>query len=273
MSGKLDLLNNDWCDMVFEDRNKEYGAFELRKAYSRNVVLGVILTAVLFALAVAGPIVARLIADAVPADDVKMVQTDVTKLEEPPPVNKEEPPPPPVEPPPPLKSTVKFTPPEIVPDKEVQEPPPTQEELKEVDASTKTQEGDESGVDASLLEGSGNAVVEEAAPPEIFVTVEQMPEFPGGEAALYEYLGKNIKYSNCQMEKEQGIQGTVYLRYVVEADGNVGAVEVLRGVKGGPCLEQEAKRVVAKMPQHKPGKNNGHAVRVWYTVPIKFMLK
>ncbi|MCC7051092.1 MAG: energy transducer TonB, partial [Bacteroidia bacterium] len=190
MSGKLDLLNKEWCEMVFEDRNKEYGAFELRRLYSKNIIMGIILTAILFAVAISAPIIARLISNAIPEDDVKMVQTEVTTLEEPPPVDKNEPPPPPVEPPPPLKSTVKLTPPEIVPDKEVpDEPPPTQEDLKTVDASTKTQEGKEDGVDGSLLEGNGNQVVEEPAAPEIFVTVEQMPEFPGGVEELYKFLG------------------------------------------------------------------------------------
>jgi protein TonB len=270
MSGKLDLLNKEWCDMVFEDRNQEYGAFELRKQYSKNIILGVILTAVIFALSIAGPIVARLISDALPQEEI-LKQTEVTTLEEPPPLDKNEPPPPPVEPPPPLKSTVKFTPPEIVPDKEVpEEPPPTQEDLKTVDASTKTVEGSDDGVDQSLLEGNGNQVVEEAAP-EIFVTVEQMPEFPGGVEELYKFLGNNIKYP--QMEKEAGIQGTVYLRFYIDANGKPNDISVARGVKGGPNLEQEAVRVLKAMPSWKPGKQNGKAVNVWYSLPIKFTLR
>ena len=271
MAGKLDLLDKEWCEMVFEDRNKTYGAFELRRVYSRNVVYGLILTAVLFALSIAGPIVARLIADATSEEEVKMVQTEVTKLEEPPPVNKEEPPPPPVEPPPPLKSTVKFTPPEIVPDKEVQEPPPTQEELKEVEASTKTEEGSDDGVDQSLLEGNGNAVVEEPAAPEIFTSVEQMPEPQGGLEGLYKYLAANTQYP--QMEKDAGISGTVYVRFVVDEVGKVSNIEILRGVKGGPNLEKEAIRVLKTLPPFKPGKQNGRAVKVWYSLPFKFNLK
>jgi len=272
MSGKLDLLNKEWCEMVFEDRNKEYGAFELRRLYSKNIIMGIILTAILFAVAISAPIIARLISNAIPEDDVKMVQTEVTTLEEPPPVDKNEPPPPPVEPPPPLKSTVKFTPPEIVPDKEVpDEPPPTQEDLKTVDASTKTQEGKEDGVDGSLLEGNGNQVVEEPAAPEIFVTVEQMPEFPGGVEELYKFLGNNIKYP--QMEKEAGIQGTVYLRFYIDENGKPNEITVARGVKGGPNLETEATRVLKLMPAWKPGKQNGKAVKVWYSLPIKFTLR
>ena len=152
----------------------------------------------------------------------------------------------------------------------MEEPPPTQDELKEVEASTKTEEGSADGVDASLLEGTGNTVVEEA-PPEIFVTVEQMPEFPGGQEALFKYLGSNIKYP--QMEKENNIQGTVYLKFFIDETGKPQDVQVARGVKGGKGCDEEAVRVVKSMPTWKAGKQNGKAVRVWYSLPVKFSLK
>lgn len=109
-------------------------------------------------------------------------------------------------------------------------------------------------------------VIEE---PEIFTIVEDMPTFPGGEPALFKYLSNNIKYP--QMAKESGIQGTVFVTFVIGPDGKVRDVKVLRGVKGG--LDEEAVRVVQSMPNWKPGKQRGKAVSVQYNLPIRFTLK
>lgn len=109
-------------------------------------------------------------------------------------------------------------------------------------------------------------VVEEV---EIFTIVEDMPTFPGGEEALFKYLGNNIKYP--QMAKEAGIQGTVFVTFVIGPDGKVRDVKVLRGIKGG--CDEEAVRVVQNMPNWKPGKQRGKAVSVQYNLPIRFTLK
>jgi protein TonB len=113
--------------------------------------------------------------------------------------------------------------------------------------------------------------VVEPEPEQIFTVVEQMPEFPGGEAALYKYLNSNIKYP--QMEADAHIQGTVYLTFVVDKDGNIRDVKPLRGVAGGPNLEKEAMRVVKSMPSWKSGKQNGRPVSVQYNLPVRFVLK
>ncbi|MDQ3192232.1 MAG: energy transducer TonB [Bacteroidota bacterium] len=102
---------------------------------------------------------------------------------------------------------------------------------------------------------------------EIFTIVENMPSFPGGEEALFKYLGNEVKYP--QMAKDAGIQGTVYVTFVIGADGKVKDVKVLRGVKG---LDEEAIRVVQKMPAWSPGKQRGKAVSVQYNLPIKFKI-
>jgi periplasmic protein TonB len=104
---------------------------------------------------------------------------------------------------------------------------------------------------------------------EIFTIVEDMPEFPGGEAELFKYLGKSIKYP--QMAKEAGIQGVVYVTFIIGPDGTVSNVEVLRGIKGG--CDEEAVRVVKSMPKWKPGKQRGKPVTVQYNLPIRFVLK
>jgi len=104
---------------------------------------------------------------------------------------------------------------------------------------------------------------------EIFQVVESMPEFPGGEEARIQFLRDNIKYP--QMARESGIQGTVYVTFVVEPDGRVTGVRVLRGIGGG--CDEEAIRVVKAMPRWIPGKQRGKPVRVQFNMPIKFTLQ
>jgi protein TonB len=109
-------------------------------------------------------------------------------------------------------------------------------------------------------------VVEEE---QIFTIVEEMPSFPGGEAELFKYLGKNIKYP--QMATDAGISGVVYVTFVVDKDGKIRDVKVLRGIGGG--CDEEAVRVVKSMPSWKPGKQRGKAVTVQYNLPIRFTLR
>ena len=112
-------------------------------------------------------------------------------------------------------------------------------------------------------------VEEEVTEQEIFQIVEEMPAFPGGEAKLMEYVGKNIKYP--QIARETGIQGRVFIGFVVEPDGSVSNVKLLRGIGGG--CDEEAMRVVKSMPKWKPGKQRGKAVRVSYQIPVFFKLQ
>ena len=110
---------------------------------------------------------------------------------------------------------------------------------------------------------------EEVVEQEIFQIVEEMPAFPGGEAKLMEYVLKNVKYP--QIARESGIKGRVFVSFVVEPDGSVSNVKVLRGIGGG--CDEEAMRVVKAMPKWKPGKQRGKAVRVSYMLPINFQLQ
>ena len=112
-------------------------------------------------------------------------------------------------------------------------------------------------------------VEEEVVEQEIFKIVEEMPAFPGGEAKLMEYVAKNVKYP--QIARETGVQGRVYVNFVVEPDGSVSNVSVLRGIGGG--CDEEAIRVVKNMPKWKPGKQRGMAVRVSYMLPVNFKLQ
>ena len=112
-------------------------------------------------------------------------------------------------------------------------------------------------------------VEEEVVEQEIFQIVEEMPAFPGGEAKLMEYVGKNIKYP--QIARETGIQGRVFVGFVVEPDGSVSNVKILRGIGGG--CDEEAMRVIKSLPKWKPGKQRGKAVRVSYQIPVFFKLQ
>jgi len=110
---------------------------------------------------------------------------------------------------------------------------------------------------------------EEVVEEQIFTIVEEMPTFPGGEVEMRKYLGKSIKYP--QMAQDAGISGTVFLTFEVDKDGKIKDVKVLRGIGGG--CDEEAMRVVKAMPQWTPGKQRGKAVRVQFTLPVKFTLK
>ena len=103
---------------------------------------------------------------------------------------------------------------------------------------------------------------------QIFLVVEKMPEFTGGEQAMYKYIGANINYPD--QAKKEGIEGRVFISFIVEKDGKISAVEILRGIGGG--CDEEAKRVIQKMPNWNPGEQRGQAVRVQYRMPIKFAL-
>ncbi len=264
MAAKTNIFDSKWVDLVFTGRNKNYGAYVLRKEGDGNTIKGIILSIVLFTASISAPVVLNYLKSQLPEENVVKVD-DVTTLEEPPPIDKNEPPPPPTEPPPPLKSTVKFTPPEIKPDEEVpeDEEPPIQEEMKDKDAGVTTVEGDPNGVDASLTEGGDG----DGEAPLTFA--EQMPEFPGGVEELYKYLGKNIQYP--QMARENSIEGKVVLTFVVDKDGKISNIESA-GKKLGWGCDEEAVRVVKSMPAWTSGKQNGKAVIVKFTLPIRFQL-
>lgn len=268
MAAKLNIFDNRWVELVFEGRNKSYGAYVLRKEGDKNTLKGIIFSIVLFTLSISAPLIINLIKQSLPKENEVKI-TEVTTLEEPPPIDKNEPPPPPPpEPPPPLKSTVKFTPPEIKPDKQVpdDEPPPIQEEMKDKDAGKETVQGDPNGVDASLLDNSGDGLGDG---PQILTFAEQMPEFKGGLEEMYKFLQKNIQYP--PLARENGQEGKVILSFVVGTDGKISQIEQV-GKKLGWGLDEEAIRVVKSMPPWNPGKQNGKPVTVKYTIPIKFQL-
>lgn len=275
---KIDLISRDWTEMVFEGRNKEYGAYRLRKnAGKRNLYS--LITIFIAALAIWGGIslvkfvesrtksvaqtsVAELSALNQPKKKAEVKQQKKVKLEQPEKVVER------------VKSSVKFTAPVIKKDDQVkpEDELKTQEELM----NTKTAIGaldvkgndDANGEVLKLKE----AVAQPEPKPEVekvFDVVEQMPSFPGGPSALMEWLSNNVKYP--VVAQENGVQGRVVVSFVVERDGSITDVKVVRGVD--PSLDKEASRVVRAMPRWIPGKQNGSAVRVKYNVPVAFRLQ
>ena len=263
-------------DIVFANRNQAYGAYSLRKGYPKTVTRALIIGGILFTLGVLAPTIITALTPEV--EKQAMVEVDLMKLP-PPPIDPNEPPPPP---PPPVEvpkvNTVKFLPPEVKPDEEVPEetPPPAVEELKEAVAAEVTQEGDPNAEeviaapDAAAAPTKVEVAVEEAPKEEtIFTVVEQQPEFPGGGSALGQWLGKNIRYPAAA--QRANIAGKVYISFVVNTDGSIQDVTILKGLGFG--TDEEAQRVVKSMPKWRPGKQSGRPVRVKFNLPISFTLE
>ena len=254
-----DAINPERVEMVFANRNKEYGGYQIRKKYQSRVVMALMISVFGIVLIVGIPKLVSVLSKVNMGAKEKV--TDVITLAEPPPIDKT-PPPPPVIPPPPVQQTIKFTPPKVVKDEEVEEPPPTQEETKEVQVATTTQEGVK---DLPDLPPDPVAEVDEKP----FIVVEEMPSFPGGEDKLIKYIRDNIKYP--PVARENGIQGRVYVTFVIDKDGKIKDLKLLRGIGGG--CDEEAMRVVKSMPDWKPGRQNGRNVPVQYNLPVNFTLR
>ncbi len=277
---KIDLIENSWSDMMFEHRNKEYGAYVLRRQTGRRNVLSMLLVVLTF-LAVVVFMVAKSAYDEYQAKHQVMDQvTELSALTQQKkeakverkeiPVRQEEQKV--VEK---VKSSVKFTAPVIKNDDEVK----PEDELKSQDEimNSKVAIGalnvvgnDENG---EVLKAKEVIATEPVKPKEeenkVFDVVEQMPSFPGGMGALMQYLSKSIKYP--VIAEENGIQGRVICTFVVERDGSITDVRIAKSVD--PSLDKEAQRVVKSMPHWIPGKQNGSAVRVKYTLPVTFRLQ
>jgi protein TonB len=276
--GKIDLIDNSWTDLVFEGKNKEYGAYVLRRDTGKRNVKALIWVmigiAAIFAIAYANLAIQNAMKQNATIDtDVelsKLAQKKEAKVERKEPIKVEveqkvvEK----------VKSSVKFTAPEIKKDDEVK----PEDEIKSQDDLSKTNTAigtfDVKGNDEAEGEvlKAKEVVVDEKPKEEetkVFDVVEQMPSFPGGDAELMKFLHDHIKYP--VVAEENGIQGRVIAQFVVERDGSISDVKVIKSVD--PSLDKEAVRVLKSMPKWIPGKQNGSAVRVKYTVPVTFRLQ
>ena len=267
------LVNPEMNDIIFEGRNKSYGAFVLRHDYDSNMARAMLAGIFLFLLCVTSPFAYYYFkGESIP--DITYTNTPVI-LDHftPKPVIKQ--PVMPVNTPPQkVKPQIKFVPPVVVPDEEetTEELPPGIDELKNNVIGSQTVTNENGTIDVDLvIENPGIGVVDETSPePNIYnsYAVEQQPEFPDGLDAMYTFLKKNIGYP--QLAKEIGLSGIVYVQFVVSKEGRIEHAKIVRGVGGG--LDQEALRVVNLMPPWKPGRHNGKPVAVNFTLPIKFQL-
>ena len=274
---KLDLVSNEWTDLVFEGRNQAYGAYKLRKGTTKRNVWSILIVALAALLLFIGLSIQKMVeanrtvenTQAIELSaleqkkkEAKVEKKEVVKVEPEKVVEK-------------VKSSIKFTAPVIKKDNEVKDD--EEIDLQKVENTNTTigafdvQGNDEVG-------GEVLKAKEEIAQPEppkheeenkVFDVVEQMPSFPGGMPDLMQWLSQNIKYP--VIAAENGVQGRVIVQFVVEKDGSVTDVHVAKSVD--PSLDKEATRVVKAMPKWNPGKQNGSAVRVKYTVPVMFKLQ
>lgn len=265
---KLDILDQKWIDVVFTDRNKDYGAYQLRRDNGKNTGKALLIGVIFFVVAISANTIINMVAGFIPKGKEKVKITNVV-LQPPPPDVKKPPPPPPPEPPKPKVDQVKFPPPVVKPDVEVKEKPPTIEELKVADPGQKNIKGD-AKAEVQIDEPAGNSEVKvtEEDVNKIFTSVEKVPEFPGGIEKFYAYLSKNVRYP--AVARENNTQGRVIVQFVCERDGSLTDIKVVRGIGDG--CDEEAIRVLKASPHWTPGIQNGRPVRVQYSVPISFTL-
>ncbi len=254
-----------WDDIVFEKRNKDYGAYFNRKNYTRYAVTAMAVAFLLLIFVVAYPHIAKLIKSNSKVVDVAPREMTIS-LDQPPPITPNQPPPPDVRIPPPVKTIIKFLPPKVT-EKEVveEEEMPTIEEIKE----------NETG--SVAVEGTGTVVFEEPAPvisgtgdeeDKIFYAVEQQAEYPGGIAEMMKFIKKHVKYPASA--KRMGIEGRVFVKFIVDKEGAISNIEISKGINAD--LDKEAMRVIKLMPPWKPGKQNGRAVKSQFVLPVNFKL-
>ena len=277
---KIDLYDPKWVDMVFDGKNKSYGAFQLRKGTSSRNIKSLIILVIAAAL-VGGFLAWKVIeqkqaeqqAAYMEAMELSKLQKEAKKQE------KKEVVKPKVEPKkeiPVARQTQKFTAPVIKKDELVKE----ENQIKQMDKlDDKVAVGTENheGTKDRNVEAVRNDIAVNTPPPapkeegtnKVFDVVEVMPSFPGGQGALMSYLSSHTKYP--VVAQENGVQGRVTVSFVVERDGSITDVHVVRSVD--PSLDREAARVVSTMPNWQPGKQNGSAVRVKFNVPVQFKLQ
>ncbi|WP_341838044.1 energy transducer TonB [Chitinophaga pollutisoli] len=264
----------DFLDILFNSRNKDYGAYDLRRKYDRRVRNAVAGMAGIVLLCIGAYTWAS---NSKAAENVvkPVIFEAPDMIEVPPEERKFTPPPPRAVEPPPQTASVKHVTVKVVEDDKVnpEDEMKTMDELKDVAISTKDIAGEPGGVDnpfESVPEGTRVIEVPEVKKKEDFPTfVEIMPEFPGGEKAMYAFLNDHMRYPH--MASESGIEGTVFVKFVVNVDGSITNVETT-GRKVGAGCEEEALRVIRKMPKWKAGRQNGRNVAVWFNVPIRFKL-
>ncbi|MBO9703209.1 MAG: TonB family protein [Sporocytophaga sp.] len=249
-------------DIVFENRNKEYGAFIIRREYGRYVTSAVVISAIVFFVGLVSPLIYNKYKPAEAEEVVEEVELDLMEVKDEKPEEEipVEPPPPAEEPP--KAAMTEFLEPEVTKDEQVVKDPPKTEDI--VNPGPETQEGDPNLNTVIDGNGTGNAVVEAPVSNEPLLYVPEMPEFKGN---MEEFFRKNVVYPT--KAQNNGIEGKVFVQFIINTDGTVTDVKAIRGIGYG--CDEEAERVTKKMVW-TPGKQNGVAVRIKKVLPIHFKL-
>ncbi len=282
MSKDVDLSSKEWRDLVFEGRNQEYGAYDLRKNSDKRHNKSMILVIIALALIIVLGLTFNTVSNFIFQEDIKdeanqelvnvnmAAEEEEEEEEEQERVEMEQPEALPEE----ILNTIKVTELAIVEDSEVtpEDEIKSQDELKETQTAFGQTNFDQGTDDRNVVrEHKEEIIVEEKKPEkeEVFRAVEQMPQFPGGDAELMKFLRDNIVYP--AMAQENNVQGKVIVQFVVTKTGDIGEVKVVKSVDRD--LDNEAVRLVKKLPKFIPGRMNGQAVNVWYTLPVQFKLQ
>lgn len=284
MAKEVNLSSREWCDLVFEGKNKDFGAYVIRTESANRhnkAVLWTLIGAIIFGLITFAYVKAnqyleeRRLADTIeqkvvpavfdPEDEEPVPEKEILEPEKPEVIED-------------VLSSVRVTELQIVEDDQVRpEDEILSQDEKEATNKVFSQTNVDNGQDDRMnFQTAVNKVIVEKpvetpkeVKQEIFTAVEQMPQFPGGDAALMKYLSSHINYP--PMAAENNVQGKVILQFVVGTDGRVGEVKIARSVDKD--LDKEAMRVVKSLPKFIPGRQNGQAVPVWYTLPVSFKLQ
>ena len=263
---KLDIYKQKWIDMVFEGRNKAYGAYVLRKENPKTTIKSLLIGGLFFATLMALPMINW--SDLSPKEEERVTMVDMSKLAPPPPPAPKVPPPPPP-PPAPKIDEVKFVKPKVVEKEKVVEEIKTIEELKDKNVGAKDIKGDKdadfaidkpSGEGEKTAEIIDNTVYNSAG-------IEVQPEFPGGWGKFGQYVQRNYRTP----EVDQDLKGRVFVEFVVEKDGSLTDIKVVRDLGFGTGAE--AVRMLKSAPKFKPGVQNGKTIRVRYSLPIMLDIK
>ena len=284
MAREVNLSSREWCDLVFDGKNKDFGAYVIRTDSPNRhnkAVLWTLIGAIIFGLITFGFVKANQYLEekrlAEMGEQVEVLIDMSQEAEDPEPVQEPLEQEKPEELPENVLNTIKVTELAIVEDNQVnkEDEIKTQEEQIESMHSAGSVDFDQ-GTDNKIVtqEAKDKIVVEpkvepEAKPEVVFKSVEQMPQFPGGEAALMKYLASHINYPI--MAAENNIQGRVVVQFVIDKTGRVGEVTLVRSVDKD--LDNEAIRVCKSLPKFTPGRQNGQPVSVWYTLPVTFKLQ
>lgn len=267
------ILSSDILDLLFEDRNKAYGAYDLRKTYKKRLTIALLITAAVALLALGGSLLASSLKQKEGKVQVKeMTLTELNQEEEKKP---EPPPPPPPKQEPPKVEMTKFTPPKIVKDEEVKkdEIPPETKELEDTKIDVVSQEGIKDEGLAPAIVDEGKQVVEEKKeedPNKVFEKVEVEASFKGGEREWTKYLQRNLD-ANVAIENgaNEGSY-TVVVQFIVDKEGKISDVRALSN--HGHGMEEEAMRVIKRGPDWVPAIQNGRNVKAYRKQPITFVV-